>query len=154
MRTVCLALLVGASLHAQALPDGRGKDVVLARCVVCHETDLVSQHRLSRAAWGRSVDKMVGWGALVPADERDVLLDYLAFAFSPAPIASHPPNEAGEGVYRRACLLCHAADIISQQRLTRAGWGRSVDKMIGWGAAVDASEKDALLDFLVAGRRR
>lgn len=145
-----LAGVLGAPLQAQTLPEGRGRDIVQARCTACHDADLIAQQRLSRPGWGRSLDKMGGWGAVVPAEDRDVLLDYLAAHFAVTPVASHPAAAAGDAVYRRACLVCHEADLITQQRLSRAGWVRSVDKMIGWGAAVEASEKDALVDFLAS----
>src|ERR1700704_394015 len=47
-----------------------------------------------------------------------------------------------------ACLECHEARIILQQRLTKAAWAKEDDKMIKWGAAVDAADREALIDFL------
>ena len=55
-----------------------------------------------------------------------------------------------EATYKRACLVCHEDDLIEAQRLSREGWTREVDKMIRWGAAVPAAEKDALIDYLAA----
>jgi cytochrome c5 len=139
------------SLHAQDLPVGPGRDVITARCVACHQTDLLTQQRLSRAGWGRELDKMVRWGAQLDAPEREPLLDYLAAHFAPMPAASHIVATAGsEATYKRACLVCHEDDLIEAQRLTREGWTREVDKMIRWGAAVPAAEKDALIDYLAA----
>jgi hypothetical protein len=47
-----------------------------------------------------------------------------------------------------ACTECHEARIILQQRLSRTAWTKEVDKMIKWGAVVDATEHDALIDYL------
>src|ERR1022692_5041602 len=47
-----------------------------------------------------------------------------------------------------ACLECHEARIILQQRLSKAAWTKEVDKMIKWGAVVDANDHDALIDYL------
>jgi hypothetical protein len=47
-----------------------------------------------------------------------------------------------------ACLECHEARIILQQRLSKAAWTKEVDKMTKWGAVVDPSDRDALLDYL------
>lgn len=47
-----------------------------------------------------------------------------------------------------ACTECHEARIIVQQRLSKAAWTREVDKMIKWGAVVDAGDRDALIDYL------
>jgi hypothetical protein len=47
-----------------------------------------------------------------------------------------------------SCLECHEARIILQQRLSKAAWTKEVDKMIKWGAVVDAADHDALIDYL------
>jgi cytochrome c5 len=136
---------------AQELPPGSGRDAVTARCLSCHESDLIAQQRLTRAAWARSVDKMVRWGALVESDEREPMLDYLAAHFAPKPAAGNIVATAGsEAIYKRACLTCHEDDLIESQRLTRAGWVRSVEKMIRWGASLPAADKDPLVDYLAA----
>jgi hypothetical protein len=47
-----------------------------------------------------------------------------------------------------ACLECHEARIILQQRLNKATWTKEVDKMVKWGAVVDSNDRDALIDYL------
>ncbi len=47
-----------------------------------------------------------------------------------------------------ACLECHEARIILQQRLSKAAWTKEVDKMMKWGALVDPADRDALIDYL------
>ena len=154
VRTVlwCLGALVlsAPALRAQTLPEGAGADVLKLRCVSCHEADIIVSQRLSLAAWTRSVDKMVRWGAAITPAERDVLHPYLAANFGPKPVASHAANDAGGATYKRVCTTCHETDIIEQQRLTRPRWVGSVDKMIRWGAAVKPEEKDAIVDYLAA----
>ena len=76
-----------ASLAAQELPQGPGRDAVQSRCLVCHEADLITQQRLSRAGWGRELDKMIRWGAAVSDAEKDPLIDYLFSNFGPRPLA-------------------------------------------------------------------
>src|SRR5437016_5124816 len=58
------------------------------------------------------------------------------------------PEGKGVEAVRDKCLICHEADLIIQQRLNRAAWGREVDKMIRWGAKVSEAEKEALVDYL------
>ena len=60
-----------------------------------------------------------------------------------------PPGPGREAVMSR-CLSCHEADLIVQQRLSRAGWVRSVDKMVRWGATVPPAERDPMIDYLAA----
>jgi hypothetical protein len=47
-----------------------------------------------------------------------------------------------------ACLECHEGRIILQQRLSKIAWTKEVDKMTKWGALVDPSDRDALIDYL------
>ena len=60
------------------------------------------------------------------------------------------PTGEGSEILRRRCLRCHAADLMRQQRLSRSGWERELTKMISWGAAVEDSEKNELVDYLSA----
>ena len=151
------AMVVSAQvLSAQTLPAGAGADVLKQRCVRCHESDIITSQKLSLAGWTRSVDKMVRWGAAVTPAEREVLQPYLAAHFGPRPAASHattvasaaPALSAVEGSYQRACLTCHDTDIIEQQKLSRTGWTRSVEKMMRWGAAITDADKEPLVDHL------
>ena len=49
-----------------------------------------------------------------------------------------------------ACLSCHEARIIMQQRLSKAAWTREMDKMVKWGAEVDPQDRDAVIDYFSA----
>ena len=63
-------------------------------------------------------------------------------------LAELPPGE-GKIVADQACLNCHSADMVRQQRLTEKQWTAEVTKMTGWGAEVPDSKRDALLAYLV-----
>ncbi len=52
-------------------------------CLGCHNDELIRGQRLTRSQWEREVDKMVRWGAQVPADQRSALLDYLSARYKP-----------------------------------------------------------------------
>jgi hypothetical protein len=58
-----------------------------------------------------------------------------------------PAGPAQEKV-RTACIECHDSRIILQQRLSKPLWTKEVDKMIKWGAVVDASDRSAFIDYL------
>ena len=154
-KVLVLALLAVTPVAAQqALPAGAGADVIKTRCVACHDTDLIASQRLSSAGWGREIDKMVRWGVLLLPEQREALQPYLAAHFGPAPAAAHTSpsasTENGEATLKRACFSCHGVDLIEQQRLSRPGWVREVEKMMRWGANVPAAEKDPLVDHLAA----
>src|SRR5215470_5863594 len=71
----------------------------------------------------------------------------LAFAQSPN---EQLPAGAGKDKVEAACLTCHEARIIVQQRLGKGAWGKEVDKMAKWGAEVDPKDRDVLVDYLSA----
>jgi hypothetical protein len=67
---------------------------------------------------------------------------------APAKATEDLPSGAMQAKATTSCLECHEARIILQQRLSKATWTNEVDKMIKWGAVVDASDHDALVDYL------
>ncbi len=66
-----------------------GRKIEQSACTPCHSLRLIDSQRLSVAAWGKEVNKMVGWGANV--SDRQVLLDYLSSQYSDAKPVPAPP---------------------------------------------------------------
>ena len=66
----------------------------------------------------------------------------------PVRLSDDLPPGAMQAKATTACLECHEARIVLQQRLSKATWTKEVDKMIKWGAVVDANDHDALTDYL------
>jgi mono/diheme cytochrome c family protein len=60
-----------------ALPDGQGKDLVEAHCVVCHGLDRVASAKRSRADWGNILARMNYFGASLSPDETKTISAYL-----------------------------------------------------------------------------
>jgi mono/diheme cytochrome c family protein len=150
--TVAFCGLMSANTRAarQDLPEGKGAELARDKCVSCHEADLIVSQRLSRQGWTREVEKMIRWGAAVSDAEKEVLIDYFAAHFKPRSAASAPAagDDRGKQIFEEKCLLCHEADLTEQQRLSRQGWTREVEKMIRWGAVVSDAEKEQLIDYL------
>lgn len=163
-------LSISQALAAQTLPGGPGADVLKSRCVSCHESDIITSQKLTLTGWSNSINKMVRWGSQITPDERAVLQPYLATHFAPprqasggqapALVASHATGdsnlsapaaaEAGAVTYKRQCQTCHDTDIIEQQRLSRTGWTRTVEKMMRWGAQLTDADKEPLVDYLAS----
>ena len=61
---------------------------------------------------------------------------------TPVPAVSVPE------AYKAACISCHDDHMMRMQRLTRAQWEKEIDKMTGWGAQVNASDRPAIVDYL------
>ena len=136
------------------LPAGQGADAVRARCISCHGIELIGQQRLTREGWLREVDKMTSWGAVIAPGEQDALLDYLAASFGVEPTrAADETTSKGAALLKARCQTCHDLRLIEQQRLNAEGWGRELDKMIGWGASLTDSEKEILVEHLARPMR-
>lgn len=52
-------------------------------CLGCHNEDLIRGQKLTRVQWEREVEKMMRWGAQVPADQRLPLIEFLSNRFKP-----------------------------------------------------------------------
>jgi cytochrome c5 len=82
-----LLALSTASLAAAAgeetikLQDAPDRDLVVARCSVCHSLDYVQMNApvFDRAGWQKSVRKMIDtFGAPISEDDAKLILEYLA----------------------------------------------------------------------------
>jgi mono/diheme cytochrome c family protein len=56
--------------------------------------------------------------------------------------------DRGQAEEQRSCIPCHSLRLIHSQRLSRAQWGKELDKMTGWGTVI--KDRDAILEYLVA----
>jgi hypothetical protein len=74
---VCLS---GRSFAKGPAEVEAGQRIEQTSCLPCHSLRLIESQRLSKAAWQKEVDKMIGWGAVV--SDRQVLIDYLAEHYS------------------------------------------------------------------------
>ena len=106
--------------------------LIMARCAVCHTTDLISQQRLPEDRWTVTVEKMVHWGAELSKEEAAVVLAYLVARNHPGAAEGLPTIEQelamsqpaadpgamgdgpltglstrGAGLYARNCQACH-----------------------------------------------
>lgn len=85
-----LPFLPGRDAAAQeedfgGLAEGPGREEVYYTCHACHSIRLVTQQRLPRQRWDQLLDWMVAEQGMVEltADQRRVILDYLAAHYGP-----------------------------------------------------------------------
>jgi cytochrome c oxidase cbb3-type subunit 3 len=109
------------------------KRLLLARCAVCHSTDLIVQQRLILPQWIKTLNKMERWGAQVSSAEQTQLANYLAARYHPgasgsleqaaqdsleAPVTEpaiypgmpeHPEGrpDHGQSLFGQNCVPCH-----------------------------------------------
>jgi len=90
-----ISWLWAQSTHVLELPAGPMQAKATTACTECHETRIILQQRLSRAAWTKEVDKMVKWGAVVDPQDRDALIDYFSSNFGVDQKEYVPDRSAG-----------------------------------------------------------
>jgi cytochrome c oxidase cbb3-type subunit III len=109
------------------------KRLLMARCAVCHSTDLIVQQRLTLTQWIKTLNKMERWGAQVSSAEQTQLANYLAARYHPvasrsleqtaqdsleAPVMEptihpgmpeHPEGrpDHGQSLFGQNCVPCH-----------------------------------------------
>jgi|SRR2546427_7603795 len=81
--SLAVAVFCGTVAAAQSpsLPAGAAQAKVTTACMECHESRIILQQRLSKAAWVKEVDKMVKWGAVVDPAGQNSFVDYLSANF-------------------------------------------------------------------------
>jgi Spy/CpxP family protein refolding chaperone len=96
---LCLTAAVCAqSAASPELPAGPMRAKATTACTECHDSRILLQQRLSKAAWTKEVDKMMKWGAVVDPQDRDALIDYLSsnFGVDKPPYVAERTQQAGK----------------------------------------------------------
>lgn len=135
--TVGLVVITGAQEEDRAslspAQARRAATLIMARCAVCHTTDLISQQRLPEDRWTVTVEKMVHWGAELSKEDTALVLRYLVARNHPGAADDLPTIEQelvmnqsttnqsvaaadglltglparGAGLYAHNCQACH-----------------------------------------------
>jgi hypothetical protein len=112
----------------------------------------VEERRFSAASSATDDEDFSPCGRILRQTVAAIALTAFAFVSAQAqkPATADLPPGAMQAKATTACLECHEARIILQQRLSKAAWTKEVDKMTKWGAVVDPADHDALIDYLSA----
>ena len=81
LATILTAFLLAASVQAQDLPDGAGKDLVEKVCTVCHDAARIISKKWTKEEWNTLIDKMAARGAMASDEEFEIIVTYLAKNF-------------------------------------------------------------------------
>lgn len=60
-----------------------GKSLLEGPCTQCHGLERATSKSKTRDGWLATVDRMIGKGAAINSDEKEVLVDYLAEEYGP-----------------------------------------------------------------------
>jgi hypothetical protein len=81
-------------------------------------------------------------GALAAGVALGGVAGRLAAQANPLPAGKHMELVLG------SCIICHAPEILAQQRLDRVTWETIVDRMITYGAPITADTKPLIMEYL------
>ena len=141
-------------------PQGEVRKVILKHCTMCHGIDDYAYNALDRTKWNALLEsKHQNFSALLPAHDRDVLLDWLVVKFGPAtkpfPRAYVPPEITtylsdgdANALTARACTGCHAIDKVNDARFSPDRWRVVTVDMRERGAKITDEELEKLVEWL------
>ncbi|MBS1212490.1 MAG: sorB [Proteobacteria bacterium] len=77
--SLCLPMIAWGDESRIRLKDAPGRDLVTAKCAICHSLDYIPMNSpfLDSAGWEKELDKMIKLGAPVSESEAPLLLRYL-----------------------------------------------------------------------------
>jgi len=78
---ICVAFVaLGVRATAQlTLPEGPNRELVSRTCGACHDMGMVvGTGGRSREGWNSTIEDMISYGLSISAEERRLVLDYLA----------------------------------------------------------------------------
>jgi YVTN family beta-propeller protein len=103
---------------ANQMPEGNGKDVITAKCQICHDLQRVVAIARPKERWQQLVEAMQARGSPLTADESPVVVDYLAKYFGP----DSPPIVGPEGVVEVGIKPCARSEWPKGSSKFRAPW--------------------------------
>jgi mono/diheme cytochrome c family protein len=141
-------------------PQGPPRQVIFKYCTSCHGIDDYAYNALDRAAWDEYLTKKHrGMDVPLPAEAREVLLDWLAERFGPetkpfprayvAPeVTTFFSDAEAEALIARACIACHEAGRVNDARFSPDRWRVVIVDMRERGARIDDEELERLVEWL------
>ncbi len=122
------------STSTPAAPDAvTAESLVTMDCLPCHDELMLAQQRLTPKQWAAVVKKMQGWGSIIPPENVDMVVDYLAKRYpadgKPYEIPTVSTNAVavrfsksadgvyaggdvrrGETLFKETCAACHGPE--------------------------------------------
>ena len=103
---------------SKTLLPGKGADLTMARCAICHDITHVTRTRLSRDEWEDNIKVMIARGMPIEPHEIPIIVEYLSTYYNrdkPPPAAEAAPAADGPATIERlladnGCVACHAVD--------------------------------------------
>jgi cytochrome c5 len=143
-------------LLLRAVPQTDGAAILQRACTTCHDLGGIDEFANSGEQATRDlVSTMVGYGAVLSAEEIDVLVAHLLATYGTAAEAGQDgpatfDETAGVSLLNSKCTTCHDLTGIESERglYPAEEWAETVDRMIEYGLALTEDEYSTILTYL------
>lgn len=140
------------AMEAEDHDDDMGGDVDVEALI---EEKVAGNHDLARIfdalktreEWEETLDRMIGYGAEISDEEKEVIIAYLLDRDSGAMEASAEVDV--EALIDEKVAGNHDLGRIFNADKTREEWEDTLDRMIGYGAQISEEEKEVIIEFLL-----
>ena len=168
--TLLLAVAMGVpNAVAQNLPEGEGREIVVAACTQCHGLTPILQMRDGTAGWTNMVEEMVLRGAMLSQEEADTVARYLVQSFGPgrqpfqtgrlphsSAISEGPieiedielPAGTGKELVQARCSICHDIGRVVTVKRPTEDWERIARNMNERGPQAPEDQLRIMIDYL------
>jgi|GEM_PF-486455 len=115
-----------------------------------HELEFILGQEKTREEWEETIDRMIGYGAEINDEEKQLIIDYLVSRGSASEMDEMGAEEIDvEALIAEKAAPQHDLGFILGQEKTREEWETTIDRMIGYGAEINEEEKQIIIDYLV-----
>jgi cytochrome c5 len=141
-------------LLLRAVPQTDGAAILQRACTTCHDLGGIDEFANSGEQATRDlVSTMVGYGAVLSAEEIDVLVAHLLATYGTAAEAGQDgpatfDETAGVSLLNSKCTTCHDLSGVERGMYPPEEWVETVDRMMGYGLALTEEEYDTILTTL------
>jgi cytochrome c5 len=147
MSKVILILGLGVAALAAVAGAGaqeteRGEQILSASCQGCHDLRPVQTASKTRDEWTATIEAKVKAGADVKAEDRPILIDFLAVNHGPL------PNGRGKAIVLNTCTMCHDLKRIRLGHRSPEEWEETLISMLNEGAPLSDDEFPVVLNYL------
>lgn len=111
-------------------PEVRGKDLLVSGCSACHNLSMIVTLRGDREFWSGQITAMAVYGADIPTDDAEPLVNYLSTQFGPDTLRLAVPvdiNKASKEELRLLPPIAAQAEAIVNAREARGRFSAPED---------------------------
>ena len=134
-----------------AFDEAAAETLVNARCTTCHDLSAVERGQYPPDEWRETVNRMLGYGLTLSAEEFETVITYLGTApggQADAGAGAALDEAAAEMLVNARCTSCHDLSAVERGQYPPDEWRETVNRMMGYGLALTEEEFDTIINFL------